>query len=46
MKELFTNPEIEIYKLTCEDVVCTSLVDYDNGGDMGDTDDNAPTVEW
>lgn len=45
MKELFTNPEIEIYKLTCEDVVCTSL-NYDNGGDMGETDDNAPTVEW
>lgn len=46
MKELFTNPEIEIYKLTCEDVVCTSVVDYDDGGDMGIKDDDAPTVTW
>ena len=45
MKELFTNPEIEIYKLACEDVVCTSL-NYDNGGDMGDVDPEAPKYDF
>ena len=47
MKELFKNPEIEIYKLTCEDVVCTSsVVDYDDGGDMGIIDDGAPEYDF
>lgn len=47
MKELFTNPEIEIYKFTCEDVVCTSLVvDYDDGGNMGHEDPDAPNYDF
>ena len=46
MKELFTNPEIEIYKLTCADVVCTSVVDYEDGGDMGIKDDGAPEYDF
>lgn len=46
MKELFTNPEIEIYNLTCEDVVCTSLDNYDDGGDMGIKDDGAPEYDF
>lgn len=46
MKELFTNPEIEIYKFTCEDVVCTSVVDYDDGGNMGIIDDGAPNYDF
>ena len=36
MKELFTNPEIEIYKLTCADVVCTSIYDGTNVGEDED----------
>ncbi len=42
MKNLFSKPEIEICKLTCNDVVCTSsgMDDLngggtDNGGDAG-----------
>ena len=46
MKELFTNPEIEIYKLACEDVVCTSLVDYDDAGDVGIIDEGAPEYNF
>ena len=45
MKELFTNPEIEIYKFTCEDVVCTSL-EHDDGGNMNELDESAPTDTW
>ena len=44
MKELFKNPEIEIYKLTCEDVVCTS--NYDDGGNMEYEDPDAPNYDF
>ncbi len=42
MKNLFLKPELEVYKLTCSDVVCTSFGTDDkdlNEGDGTDTND-------
>lgn len=42
MKKIFADPEIEILKLTCCDVVCTSggTLDQADDLDLGNLDEN------
>lgn len=38
MKELFSKPILEIYKLSVADVVCTSLKGFDEKENSGETE--------
>ena len=43
MKNLFLKPELEVYKLTCSDVVCTSLGPNEEDLSKGE---GADTNDW
>lgn len=44
MKKIFADPEIEILKLTCCDVVCTSGGTFDQADKLS-VDDSDPDLE-